>query len=805
VIHRDFKPHNVLRSKRGDKIVVTDFGLARDSGSVADAPRTTPMPVELTVPGSFLGTPAYMAPEQWTGGESTQATDQFAFCIALWEGFTGKRPFHGTTTEELRASVLRGVDHEALAQLPRRVRAAIARGLAVDPAQRWPSMVTLLARLEPRRRRIVAVAGGMLALAIAVALVARGGEAAATCEPAVIAPASVWGLAQQLQIRMGSADAARTLGTAFEHWRAARASVCADTGATRAAKLDCLDRVLLRIDAIRRGRLHDLGAGQWGVIAQLYDPEVCALADPPRMPNQYTEAAILGLAQRAGVTLDAATVEGARRDLEHDACARAYFAFMDPGPNSAELAKSSAQLCGDDQAYAAAMLNEISRTHRSQSREQAAHLREAERAVKHAAQPFLIRQYELFRAHLALDRGELDDAIAFVERAAGGDPMEFELQRRLLRAGMLLRRARGDDLENARREAQALKQLAPPSVPVPVFDAIDATARWLRGDVAAADALLVPQLRAAIAGAPFFSDRPALHGIVVDERGRGVPHVTVTAGQGLYGDSVTAAAALYLLGIWPTWSQTVETDAQGRFAIARNGPGALVVAQQGDRRSRVARFTDAVRLVLAPTTTIRGRVRGSPDRGMRYVSMPELDDYDLVAPIRGDGTFELAGVPVGPIELHAIQLEGAHAASGTHLEVDTARVQDVELEAPSARTLDVIVRSVTTTPDEAAQVTILAGTHVATTAGALLSLRSRFQSTTELARALVDEPPPALAKLVAPGDVIVHARGVPLGTITVCAQASNLEAAPAQPIHCEIVDATASHVLVRVPPMNRVD
>src|SRR6185295_2959486 len=113
IVHRDFKPHNVLRCRTG-RIVVTDFGLAREAQAELPPPReprgTLAMPsgtpgslTGITATGSLLGTPAYMAPEQWCGGLVTPATDQFAFCVALWEELAGERPYRGPTLDELRA------------------------------------------------------------------------------------------------------------------------------------------------------------------------------------------------------------------------------------------------------------------------------------------------------------------------------------------------------------------------------------------------------------------------------------------------------------------------------------------------------------------------------------------------------------------------------------------------------------------------------------------------------------------------------------------------------------------------------
>src|SRR6476646_6451327 len=113
LVHRDFKPHNVLRSG-GGRICVTDFGLARGvdaTGLETTAKLTagaqqssTPSSLSgLTATGSVLGTPAYMAPEQWSGGSVGPPADQFAFCVALWEALAGERPFRGSTLEQLKA------------------------------------------------------------------------------------------------------------------------------------------------------------------------------------------------------------------------------------------------------------------------------------------------------------------------------------------------------------------------------------------------------------------------------------------------------------------------------------------------------------------------------------------------------------------------------------------------------------------------------------------------------------------------------------------------------------------------------
>ena len=156
MVHRDFKPHNVLRSRSG-RVLVTDFSLARDCAELPPPePHAGPL-VSLTVSGAFVGTPAYMAPEQWRHDAISPSVDQFAFCVSLWEALAGKRPFHGETRDELRAALERGPDSLDASCVPRRLRPLLLRGLRLDPAERFASMDALVDQLAqlaaPRRKR----------------------------------------------------------------------------------------------------------------------------------------------------------------------------------------------------------------------------------------------------------------------------------------------------------------------------------------------------------------------------------------------------------------------------------------------------------------------------------------------------------------------------------------------------------------------------------------------------------------------------------------------------------------------------
>jgi predicted ATPase len=153
LIHRDFKPANVMVGSDG-RVRVLDFGLARDSRVEGEASPTSldaagPLQT-ITEDSVLMGTPAYMAPEQLLGGRCDALSDQFSFCAVAFEALIGQRPLAGGSVEELRAAVVAG---RILAmpegdELPRRLREAITRGLALEPGQRWPSMSELLEQLD---------------------------------------------------------------------------------------------------------------------------------------------------------------------------------------------------------------------------------------------------------------------------------------------------------------------------------------------------------------------------------------------------------------------------------------------------------------------------------------------------------------------------------------------------------------------------------------------------------------------------------------------------------------------------------
>ena len=157
VLHRDFKPENVLVDAAG-RARVLDFGLARAlAGAREDADAGDSLSAPLTRTGSILGTPAYMAPEQLRGEKTDASADQFSFCVALYEGLYGERPFGAVP----RFEAVRVTHVPKDSRIPDGLRRVILRGLSHDPAQRWSSMDALLIAATPpvvRRRWIVVAA-----------------------------------------------------------------------------------------------------------------------------------------------------------------------------------------------------------------------------------------------------------------------------------------------------------------------------------------------------------------------------------------------------------------------------------------------------------------------------------------------------------------------------------------------------------------------------------------------------------------------------------------------------------------------
>ena len=238
LVHRDFKPANVLCGRQG-QIKVTDFGLARPrEASDSDEPsarvlREHDLPDSLSSPvthhGATLGTPAYMAPEQHGDSSPDPRSDQFAFCVTTWEALYGSRPFKGTRIQMALSKREGPPPPPSPSRVPRRIYDILARGLAHEPEDRWPSMTVLLEALldDPARRRTRRIATA----AVAATLVGVGAVATRSVDEAEeICPdpseelAGVWDEARAAEVD----DALRALAVPY----------AADTADRVAAGLD---------------------------------------------------------------------------------------------------------------------------------------------------------------------------------------------------------------------------------------------------------------------------------------------------------------------------------------------------------------------------------------------------------------------------------------------------------------------------------------------------------------------------------------------------------------------------------------
>ncbi len=220
IVHRDFKPDNVMIGA-GGVVKVMDFGLAgaaREcdpalSGvyteTISDLRESNPLLAQtITRTGAMLGTPLYMSPEQFAGVELDARSDQFSFCVALYEALLEERPFADQTMHELVDSVTRGLRRPLPRghAVPGWILRAVERGLERDPSRRWSSMRALTRRLshDPRRRwRTVAVMSGaaVVLAGSGYAAAALGGEATERCADAGRGLEGAWDDARREQVK----------------------------------------------------------------------------------------------------------------------------------------------------------------------------------------------------------------------------------------------------------------------------------------------------------------------------------------------------------------------------------------------------------------------------------------------------------------------------------------------------------------------------------------------------------------------------------------------------------------------------
>ena len=340
LVHRDFKPENVLVAEDGT-VRVTDFGLAGLSAGSPSPGASGVLAVPLTRTGGAVGTPAYMAPEQFQGLEADAQADQFSFCVALYEGLHRVRPFGGSTPDEIAEAITARRIAPASPDVPRWLRAVVNRGLEADPRDRWRSMNALLDALgrDPgaawRRRLVIGAAATGLA---ATALMWFMSPDVEECPPARDKIARIWDGSVRQKARAaflatGEARAAavfarveRALEGRLSGWVGAHLEACRATrvrGEQSETMLDlrmqCLERARRQMEALAEIWQKNVVLNE-AVKAALTVGDVRACSDtatlatpvpPPRDPAVVRRLEALKLA------LD--RVEALRRAGEHEA------------------------------------------------------------------------------------------------------------------------------------------------------------------------------------------------------------------------------------------------------------------------------------------------------------------------------------------------------------------------------------------------------------------------------------------------------------------------------------------------------
>ena len=299
LVHRDFKPDNVLVDRGEPRARVADFGLASNDEALGPALATmgdtTCERARFT--HTIAGTPAYMAPELIDGDAPDVRTDVYAFAVTLFEALHGRHPFAGDTIRLLWLEMAAGRIRDGGKRIPAWLERVVRKGLSVDPAARWPDMASFVTALERRPRHAATVAVASLAVCCAVTATAAWsltGTDVDDCAAGSELVTQVWNpvtrTAVVTRLASGSVEGTPASSTAkiIDHWastwRAGRRAACS-AGEQRPARIACLDRELGELRSL-------LAAWSSGIGLDRAVPAAAALA-PPNACNSAADSPLI--------------------------------------------------------------------------------------------------------------------------------------------------------------------------------------------------------------------------------------------------------------------------------------------------------------------------------------------------------------------------------------------------------------------------------------------------------------------------------------------------------------------------------
>ncbi|MEM6993107.1 MAG: serine/threonine-protein kinase [Myxococcota bacterium] len=476
LVHRDFKPDNVMVSKAG-RVVVMDFGLARaavrddgpsaaESGVVHGRVLVPPTGLEATVTaaGAVMGTPAYMSAEQHEGRPTDARSDQFAFCVAMYEALFGQRPFAGEELTALAVNVCCGNLREppSSSPVPGWLKAAVIKGLAVEPEARHANMRALLGELEAdravwRRRMVPLVAAAGLA-GVGVAAGVWIDDGPGVCDQADGRVDAVWSEARGNAIAAAFSKTGLTF--ADETWPAVAAAVDEYVAALRTGYTDACEATHVRNEQStqvldRRGACLARGQAELSALLDLLeagDPiavehALAAVQDLPP-PRRCADPQLYSVATLQPEPQDAARVEALRPELGQVAALRRA-GLSEAGHARAEALATQAREVGYAPLLAQAVLH-VAAFHLERGQPV-----QAERAYREALAAGLRGHADDVAAQAAVelvavvgdDPERLDEAEGWAELAAallgrGGSDPDAEARLLAFRASILRRGGR---------------------------------------------------------------------------------------------------------------------------------------------------------------------------------------------------------------------------------------------------------------------------------------------------------------------------------------------------------------------------